>query len=1027
MAGENDIEIKIKAAIDEAASAKTLGEFKKTIRELKSLALQAEEGSSAFNDVTSAIGDTNHRLKELNETIATKSSNGIKNFVNAAKGIGSVGLAGFETLTGAAAAFGDQSDELMQKMVKLQGLMIFTKGISELSEASDNLSRGFNVIADSAKSMYNTLNSGIINFGKYLSTISFQGIINGLAAFGTAVVTFVTETALPAFVGFFTTIETMAATNPLGLILIAIGLIIGALVLLVDNFKPVKMLFEGIKAVVMGVIQALKDFSDWLGITTFAQEEAAKKALDLLDKEKKAIDDRYNKEIKLAEAAGKLTSWLEMKKTLELKINTEKRIAEYEKLKASGVALTKEQEKDLEDQRQNLQNFNTDIEAMRIKGEEEVRKLREDSQRKQTTLMKEGFDKNKAMRDQELADVEDNLSKQKALLEEKFKADTNGYQATGDIMIAFSKKQSEDTAILEKTAAAEKDKINRDYNKANIELGKDNLNKRKDLIDKEYDYRIQKAEFDLQETEYYNKKKLNAAAATLEADLRANNLSEEAKNKYFNAVKVLTDDELAKDKLVYDVKIEQINKLQSLYKVGSDDYKKYELEKSKLAIDLDKSSTGIKMNSINAEKKALDDSLQRFIVEHGNTIENLYKIDQIKAQENYEYQKKIIEATVTDEKQKATELANLYTGYSEEKKRIDEEYQKKHSEILDKIESDFTDEKAKEMATADAAAHEKLKSAEEAYKLEIAMGGDVVKAGQTYADRRAVIEQELADKMFKINEDYSLRKKSLVDQMLNEEQQMNLNAAKAIATGLNQVMSEVGSYMAQQFEQQQSEFDKAQADKLASLQATNAQAEQDFSDNQAIELANFTGTNEEKAAMQKQWAQDKVKRDNEAKMAEYQIALEKYNFDLAIKKKAFEQNKKMQLASAIISAALAVVNGLATAPFIPLGVIAAATAAITGAISIAKIASTKFEDSGSPPQKPVLASAAAAGLSFGGGANNTGQGGPQAPAFFRLGQGGPNTQTDQSGKSQRVYVLESDITGTQNRVSVIESRASQTL
>ena len=893
MAGENEIEIKIKAAIDEAASAKTLGEFKKSIRELKGLALQAEEGSAAFNDVTSAIGDTNHKLKELNETIATKSSNGIKNFVNAAKGIGSVGMAGFETLTGAAAAFGDESEDLMKKMVKLQGLMIFTKGISELSEAGDNISRGFSVITDSAKSMYNTLNSGLITFGRYLSSISFQGIISGIAAFGTAVVTFVTETALPAIIGFFTTIETMAATNPLGLILIAVGLVIGALTLMVDSFKPVKMLFEGIKAVVMGVIQAFKDFSDWLGITTFAQEERAKKNLELLDKEKKSIEDRYGKEIKLAEAAGKLTGWLEMKKTLDLKINAEKRIAEYEKLKASGATLTKDQLKDLDDQKQNLENFNTELAAMRIKSEQDIKKIQETAQRNTISLMKDGSAKNKAIRDQELADVEKNLLEQEALLEESLRKRTNNYATTGDVIIAEQKITDAASAALQTEANQKIESINRKYSEANISLGKENLNKKKDLIDKEYSYRIDKAEFEFQYLKHLDKQKSDSAASTLESDLRNNVRSEEAKQKYFDTISSLTDGELKKNTELYNIRVEQINKLQALYKKDSSEYKNLELEKSKLKFDLVKSEQELRVNAINTEKKALDDSLQRFIAEHGNTIDNIYKIDQIKADENYQYQKKIIEATVTDETDKAAQLLNLQNGYSDEKKRIDKEYREKHSEILDRIESDFKDQKAKEKSIADDSAHDKLKAAEEALKLELAMGKDKERSQQVYADRVAVIEKELADKMLAIDKDYSLKRKSLLDVMLNEQQMSSLQAAKAIAQGISQVTSEVGAFMAQQYEQEQSEFDNAQALKLASFQANNSQMEQDFADNQAIELANFTGTNEEKAAKQKQWAIDKVKRDNEAKMIEYQMALEKYNFELAVKKKAFETNKKM--------------------------------------------------------------------------------------------------------------------------------------
>ena len=161
-------------------------------------------------------------------------------------------------------------------------------------------------------------------------------------------------------------------------------------------------------------------------------------------------------------------------------------------------------------------------------------------------------------------------------------------------------------------------------------------------------------------------------------------------------------------------------------------------------------------------------------------------------------------------------------------------------------------------------------------------------------------------------------------------------------------------------------------------------------------------------------------------MLEYETALENYNNETALKKKAFDQNKKMQIASAIISGALAVVNGLAMAPFIPVGIVAAASAAITAGINIAKIASSQFQGGGSPPQKPVLASAAAAGLSgSGSGGGGSGSGGNfSAPSFYKLGQGGGF----EGGKmAQRVYVLESDITKTQKGIQRVETRATTTL
>jgi hypothetical protein len=292
-------------------------------------------------------------------------------------------------------------------------------------------------------------------------------------------------------------------------------------------------------------------------------------------------------------------------------------------------------------------------------------------------------------------------------------------------------------------------------------------------------------------------------------------------------------------------------------------------------------------------------------------------------------------------------------------------------------------------------------------------------------NQKLLIEKKYIEEVKKVEQEYSLSSVSLLQATLSDKQQKQLEAAKQIAAGINSVISEASALMAQQYAQEQAEFDRLQQDKLDSFKSVNAQMEQDFSDNQAIQLANFTGTEDEKSALQTKFAQDKVKRDNENKMAEYEMALEKYNFDLSVKKKAFDTNKKMQIASAIISGALAVINGLAMQPFIPLGIISAATAAITAGISIAKISATQFQDTGSPPQKPVLANPAAAGLS--GGASTGSSGGSSnfsAPSFYKLGQGGANGG---GGQSQRVYVLESDITKTQKGIQRVETRATTTL
>ncbi len=87
-----------------------------------------------------------------------------------------------------------------------------------------------------------------------------------------------------------------------------------------------------------------------------------------------------------------------------------------------------------------------------------------------------------------------------------------------------------------------------------------------------------------------------------------------------------------------------------------------------------------------------------------------------------------------------------------------------------------------------------------------------------------------------------------------------------------------------------------------------------------------------------------VRAQNELKMAKAAGASEQ-EMD-SIRKAAFEKQKKFSLLSAVINTAQAVTSGLATVPFVPLGVIAAATAAAAGAVQIGAISAQKLNKGG---------------------------------------------------------------------------------
>lgn len=166
-------------------------------------------------------------------------------------------------------------------------------------------------------------------------------------------------------------------------------------------------------------------------------------------------------------------------------------------------------------------------------------------------------------------------------------------------------------------------------------------------------------------------------------------------------------------------------------------------------------------------------------------------------------------------------------------------------------------------------------------------------------------------------------------------------------------------------------------------------------------------------------------------------AKEKINEDarkkeVAAKRKAFNQDKAIRIVQAIIGTAQGVVAALAN-PF-PLNVVMAALAGVVGAVQIGVIASQKFpEGGGGGGSAPSTNIPSAGEVSAGAEAQQAVDLSKiKAPTF------GPNTgavggATGVAGQGQgggvkdpepqRVYVVETDITSTQNRVEVVEERA----
>ena len=172
------------------------------------------------------------------------------------------------------------------------------------------------------------------------------------------------------------------------------------------------------------------------------------------------------------------------------------------------------------------------------------------------------------------------------------------------------------------------------------------------------------------------------------------------------------------------------------------------------------------------------------------------------------------------------------------------------------------------------------------------------------------------------------------------------------------------------------------------------------------------------------------------KLAEDTIELEneKREIELDLKEKAFNDEKKLKIASAIIAGLQGALQAFTTAfqlgpiagPIV--GGILSALVATTTAVQVANIKKTKF-DRGAPQATPKLGTVSG-GSSGANAIQNLASGGGLtqfSPDLVNPGGGSGGSggaDTSDRGFSQRVFVLESDITKTQNRVSVAESSAT---
>ena len=215
----------------------------------------------------------------------------------------------------------------MQKLAQRAG---------ELSDQLKDANEQVAVFATGSK--FESTSNALGLMGSQIRDLDFDGAANSAKLFATSLKSITPTEMATQFKGLISIVGTMSKAfisfgatllvNPIfiiGAIIAGIVAIIVALMSKLGLLKPVLkaigQFFGAIGDAIDLVVQSIKDFLDWLGLTSFAEDEASEKAVQAQEKRAQAYEDAKNKrvdaidqEIRMAQLEGKSTYYLELEK-----------------------------------------------------------------------------------------------------------------------------------------------------------------------------------------------------------------------------------------------------------------------------------------------------------------------------------------------------------------------------------------------------------------------------------------------------------------------------------------------------------------------------------------------------------------------------------------------------------------------------------------------------------------------------------------------------------------------------------------
>lgn len=289
-----DIEIRIKTALENQETAKSFQEIQRSMKELKGLALEVgDSNSEAFKRVTSAIGEAKDKIGDLNAVIKSQSGEPIENLSNSFRGLK------------------DAIFSMDFKMVQTQfGLITSSIGQLKSQFLGVEVFANFNEKLDKGAKGFSLLSAGAKDFGKALIATGIGGfvVIIGLA------------------ITAFDSLKN--AGGGLGAAMAALGILI-----------------EGVKDGLMGLLQAMGLVAQKENDTSKQYIQNKEKEIDAINRRKDAAITAIDEEIAIARARGEETKDIEKKKNEEIIKQNRDLITNLNLLGAKNIGTINELEK----------------------------------------------------------------------------------------------------------------------------------------------------------------------------------------------------------------------------------------------------------------------------------------------------------------------------------------------------------------------------------------------------------------------------------------------------------------------------------------------------------------------------------------------------------------------------------------------------------------------------------------------------------------------------------------------------------